>query len=64
MGEPRTFTCHLCGHTYRTTTTLAEMDAEVVDLYGEPVPDSELVSLCDGCYERAVTVARSKGWIS
>lgn len=45
----RAFVCYVCGQQYRTQTTCTEMDAEVIERYGEPVPDDELVSVCDGC---------------
>jgi hypothetical protein len=48
-----TFDCELCGRTFQSFSTEDEIRSETAGLYpDEVIPDEDLVSLCDSCYEK------------
>ncbi len=48
----RQFVCAGCGYSYNTETPKEIMELEMVEMYGEVLPDDETASTCDSCYDK------------
>lgn len=59
----REFDCAVCGGHFITTTLEVEANREFLNSGIEPSGDSELLSVCDVCYDAVMRRAREQGVI-
>ena len=55
----RSFQCAVCGLTYRTETTEAEMNRELLNS-GITTSGATLLSACDSCHEQVMKASRGE----
>lgn len=63
VDQVRTFTCAMCGGVFVSTLTEAESNREFLTS-GIPNDGSGLASVCDTCYELAMTRAKELGLLN
>ena len=60
LSETRTFTCHDCGETCKTTWSDEERDAEALAHFGPEIRDVQTVRVCSDCYELRMRIVSGR----
>ena len=55
-------TCEICNRTFESSWSDEEAIIEATKNFGSPPPPGKGVTVCESCYQKAMTHAKAKNW--